>query len=429
MKKYFLLIITALFLFIPTVKAEELNCDKVLYNGLSSNQVRVLQTKLNEKAYCNLSTDGIYGSKTKSCVEKYQKNNKLGIDGKVGPETCTKLSEKTIPGTTIYITTDSVNIRKYATTTSASIAKVNKNTSFYVTKMSNNWYQVKVNNEIGYVLSSYTTTKTTTQVPQETPSYQTTTKYIVSNRYANVREYPSTSARLVTTLQQNEVVYVIEQSNGWSKILLNNKEAYIYSELITKQQQSKLSSNEYYVVASSLNVRKEANTSSKILTTVKLGTKVKVLSKTSTWSKVQISNITGYVRNDYITRDYVIVDITNQSVYLFIDNKNTLTTNVVTGMKNKHDTPLGTYILSRSNFETNRYLDGYNDDGSKYHSFVNYWMPFNGGVGFHDATWRNEFNKKIYESNGSHGCVNMNKDAAKILFDSVKSKALVTVTK
>ena len=40
-------------------------------------------------------------------------------------------------------------------------------------------------------------------------------------------------------------------------------------------------------------------------------------------------------------------------------------------------------------------------------------MPFNGGIGFHDASWRNTFGGTIYKKNGSHGCVNMPYAAAK----------------
>ena len=46
-------------------------------------------------------------------------------------------------------------------------------------------------------------------------------------------------------------------------------------------------------------------------------------------------------------------------------------------------------------------------------------MPFNGGIGFHDASWRNTFGGTIYKKNGSHGCVNMPYAAAKTLFENV----------
>ena len=57
-------------------------------------------------------------------------------------------------------------------------------------------------------------------------------------------------------------------------------------------------------------------------------------------------------------------------------------------------------------------------DGSyEYESPVDYWMPFNGGIGLHDANWRSKFGGTIYETNGSHGCVNLPPSQVKELYD------------
>ena len=46
-------------------------------------------------------------------------------------------------------------------------------------------------------------------------------------------------------------------------------------------------------------------------------------------------------------------------------------------------------------------------------------MPFNGGIGFHDANWRGEFGGAIYKTNGSHGCVNLPPSKAAALYELV----------
>ena len=46
-------------------------------------------------------------------------------------------------------------------------------------------------------------------------------------------------------------------------------------------------------------------------------------------------------------------------------------------------------------------------------------MPFNGGIGLHDATWRSQFGGNIYVSNGSHGCVNLPYKVAEIIFNNI----------
>ena len=54
-------------------------------------------------------------------------------------------------------------------------------------------------------------------------------------------------------------------------------------------------------------------------------------------------------------------------------------------------------------------------------------MPFNRGIGFHDATWRSRFGGEIYLTAGSHGCVNLPFAAAKELYENVYSGLPVVV--
>ena len=57
-------------------------------------------------------------------------------------------------------------------------------------------------------------------------------------------------------------------------------------------------------------------------------------------------------------------------------------------------------------------------DGTyEYESPVSYWMPFNGGIGLHDASWRGKFGGQIYRTNGSHGCINMPVREAAIVYE------------
>ena len=118
-------------------------------------------------------------------------------------------------------------------------------------------------------------------------------------------------------------------------------------------------------------------------------------------------------------RSCVEVDITNQMVYCYIGNELVVATPCVTGNAGKHDTSCGTWSIASK--ETSRYLQGTNDNGTKYKSFVNFWMPFHGGQGLHDASWRGtnpaNFGGTIYQGGGSHGCVNLPYAAAAEIFN------------
>ena len=83
-----------------------------------------------------------------------------------------------------------------------------------------------------------------------------------------------------------------------------------------------------------------------------------------------------------------------------------------------HQTVTGTYELYAH--VPGQVLVGldYNNDGKPdYESYVNFWMPFYGGYGLHDATWRDDFGGDLYMYNGSHGCINLPYDKAEELYN------------
>ena len=78
---------------------------------------------------------------------------------------------------------------------------------------------------------------------------------------------------------------------------------------------------------------------------------------------------------------YVELDLTRQRVWMYVNGKCVVNTPCVTGnVAGGYSTPAGIYYLTYKTTDT--YLEGYNGDGSKYKSHVNFWMPFNGGIGF-----------------------------------------------
>ena len=79
-----------------------------------------------------------------------------------------------------------------------------------------------------------------------------------------------------------------------------------------------------------------------------------------------------------------------------------------------HTTPAGLYSLTYK--QRDAVLKG-----EGYASPVKYWMPFNGGVGLHDATWRSTFGGTIYKTGGSHGCINLPYSAAQKIFAQLKT--------
>lgn len=121
-----------------------------------------------------------------------------------------------------------------------------------------------------------------------------------------------------------------------------------------------------------------------------------------------------YRTKDDIGKTYVEISLGGQYLWYYRDGKLVTSFPVVTGNVSKgHGTPGGIYPL---NYKTrNTYLTGRN-----YRSHVNYWMPFNGNIGLHDATWRGSFGGGIYRSSGSHGCVNCPYGGAATVYQTIE---------
>lgn len=128
------------------------------------------------------------------------------------------------------------------------------------------------------------------------------------------------------------------------------------------------------------------------------------------YSSRGVERNSGY--NDYGS-DYVEIDLSKQRVYLFRGGEMVLETDCVTGnVARGHSTPPGIFPLTYKT--TNAILRG-----PDYESHVSYWMPFNKGIGLHDASWRGRFGGEIYKRSGSHGCINLPISAARALYEEL----------
>ena len=125
-------------------------------------------------------------------------------------------------------------------------------------------------------------------------------------------------------------------------------------------------------------------------------------------------------KNDY-GDSYVEINLTAQHMFLYKDGKLVIDSDFVSGNVSKNNaTPTGAYGVTYT--EKNATLRGEN-----YETPVTYWMPFAGNVGMHDAYWRSKFGGSIYKYAGSHGCINLPPEVAKVVFENVKKNYPVLV--
>ena len=131
------------------------------------------------------------------------------------------------------------------------------------------------------------------------------------------------------------------------------------------------------------------------------------------------ANAHGY--ND-IGSTYIEVDLGAQHMYYYQDGYIVFDSEIVSGLASDPDraTPPGIFKLySKSSPSVLRGGVG-PDGGYEYETPVQYWMPFNGGIGFHDADWQPYFGGDRYLYGGSHGCIHMPPSNAATLYSIIQ---------
>jgi len=120
-----------------------------------------------------------------------------------------------------------------------------------------------------------------------------------------------------------------------------------------------------------------------------------------------------------IGNTYVEINETRQHMWFYKNGSLIVQGDVVTGnVSQGHATPTGVWKLK---YKVRNFVL----KGPGYASPVDVFMPFNGGIGIHDASWRSVFGGSIYLNSGSHGCVNSPPSLAKTIFNNIDANTAV----
>lgn len=127
---------------------------------------------------------------------------------------------------------------------------------------------------------------------------------------------------------------------------------------------------------------------------------------------------------------YIDADLAEQHVRMYDENNEIIwESDCVSGNTSQnHGTVLGVFFVQEKASPMKLIGLDYDNDGfPDYETDVTFWMPFDGGYGLHDATWRGAFGGNIYTYDGSHGCINLPYSAAQQLYNIVNVGDVVVV--
>ena len=150
---------------------------------------------------------------------------------------------------------------------------------------------------------------------------------IVTASTLNVHEKASASSKKIGSLKKGTSVIIAKQQSSWSQITYKSKTGWVSNKYISIKKTITVTkastTTKYYVTTNSLNIRKSATASSKVVATVHKGASVTYYSKSGNWAKVKTaSSITGWVNMAYLSTTKPII---TKTYYVTSDTLNVRT--------------------------------------------------------------------------------------------------------
>lgn len=249
------------------------------------------------------------------------------------------------------INVETANLRETADAEGKILEQLSLNDEVELVEKSGEWYKVKANDITGYIRQDLLTVKeevtdnntTNNPIAENTATTNTDVENVEAttsvNNTENVQEeknklvsedtklkiVPAINATNIIEVKANQEVTIIETINNWVCIQAGNTKGWIRSEKLKVKAEQKVEEKQeeteteqegkneaevtvqetkiktQFIASETVNLRKEPNTSSEIVSKLSLNMAVDVYSEEGGWSKVKVSGKEGYISSSLLS--------------------------------------------------------------------------------------------------------------------------------
>ncbi len=126
-----------------------------------------------------------------------------------------------------------LNLRQSASSSAKVLTTIPQNTIVNVLSRGDTWSQVTYLSHTGWVMSSFLTFDAVIGENVSIGPSETSARVTTKQGSLNLRNAPSTSASIRTTIPQNMVIEVLEKGAVWTKVIYSGIEGYVKTEFLT----------------------------------------------------------------------------------------------------------------------------------------------------------------------------------------------------
>lgn len=251
----------------------------------------------------------------------------------------------------VYNTSQGLVLRGDASKSGEPLATIEEGTQVEIIEKTGDWYKVNSNGKEGYLFAEFVKVNEAEQIANTEESItensdEVSNSEIISDDAGDFKKnttkketklylVPVITASVIETIPENTEINVEDILNNWAYVSYNNVKGWIRTynikaetaetniepdkeeqktteeeQVATEQEQTNQTKTEEdtnvsfrkgYINSDSVNVRKEPNTSSEIVTTLILNTGVTITAQTAEWYKVVYGDYMGYIYKPLIS--------------------------------------------------------------------------------------------------------------------------------
>ncbi len=214
-------------------------------------------------------------------------------------------------GNTATVTTPSgtLNLRETASADARILTTIKPGAQVTVLERGADWCRITYGSRTGYVMTKFLTfgtqggsTPTTPATPEEGID---TVTVLTANGGLNLRETPSTDARVLMVIPDGSIVTRLKLGDDWTQIRYEDRTGYVMTKYLLLRSSAPLPSQtkEVTVVTDGggLNLRSYDNTIAEVIIVIPNGAKVTLLEDGDPWSRVRYAGLDGYVMSTYLS--------------------------------------------------------------------------------------------------------------------------------
>jgi len=208
----------------------------------------------------------------------------------------------------VSVTTDGLNIRKSKDSSSTAniVGTVNKGGKLSVYAVEGDWLKVTYKGAFAYIHKTYAQF-----LDADGNALGNVQKQVTATQNLNVYVKPTSSSKVITTVNSKTKLPVYKTVSGYHLTVVNGIPGYVVANSTEDVEEEKPSNPDPTpptvsgdvlgrVTVDSLNVRKEANSTSTVLGKLKKGEYIQVNSINGYWAQVTYQGQKGYVHKSYL---------------------------------------------------------------------------------------------------------------------------------